>query len=194
VRTELIVAQGELARLRMGRDAATLANEHADGVLAAALARAREETVAVSEEYAVAAARLQTVEDELAAVQAQLEEAKHGWEEEKTGSLEAAAVASQASYARAELEAESGSLLGQLIAAKVQCASLAMERDEERRRAIALKRRLQKYAERLNRLEVSRTLARPGAPPPPPKEQLYPPSRPPQQQLQQQPVPRQFRN
>jgi hypothetical protein len=92
----------------------------------------------------------------------QLEKMTQLLEEEKQASLDAATVASAASYRQAELESENEELIEKLIEAKMECATVALECAEERRKLYTLKRRLQKYAERVASLEVSKTLSKKG--------------------------------
>ena len=115
--------------MQLGRSAVEIANEKADGVLAAALARAREETAALAEEYASTSTTLHTTQASLSACQEQLQAALQSWEEEKQASIEAASIAASSSFQRAELIDENSRILEELIATKMKLATVCCSID-----------------------------------------------------------------
>jgi len=145
-------------RLQLGRSAVEIANEKADGVLAAALARAREETATIAEEYASAAAELAIRDEELVHCRAQLELMTRACEQERSTSIGAAALASASAQRRAELEDENAQILESLINTKLQFAETAQRYEEDKKKVWTMKRRLQRYATRVASLEVAGTL------------------------------------
>jgi hypothetical protein len=134
LRTDLNMANTELKREKLGRSQVAVANSKADTVLSNALARAREETSAIAEEYAKAAALLQAREEELKDARKLADSAVKSRDEERRAATEAATVAAAASLRRAELEAETEGMLEDLISTKIRCADLAQEVEEERRK------------------------------------------------------------
>ena len=111
--------------------------------------------VAIAEEFAMVSAQLSSAESECSRLSEELIELRKLRDEDHTTSLEAATIASAASFRRAELENENSLLLDELINIKMKYASLNMEFDEEKKKVFSLKKRLQKYAERVATLEVT---------------------------------------
>ena len=108
------------------------ANDKADGVLASALARAREETALVAEEFARASAHLTAAEEECARVKEQCEILREECAREREAAISSATQASEASMQRFQLEEENGVLLEDLIEAKMKCALFAEEAENEK--------------------------------------------------------------
>jgi hypothetical protein len=74
---------------------------------------------------------------------------------EIAASLEAAGAATRSALRRAELEDETEGMIEALINSKILSADLSIEVDQERKKIHVLRRRLQKYAERMAAMELA---------------------------------------
>jgi hypothetical protein len=77
--------------------------------------------------------------------------------DERTAAHEAASAAVTAVVRRAELENENEALLSELVDIKVSFANMSVDFDKEIKRNAMLKKRLQLYAETVNKMELKGT-------------------------------------
>ena len=89
---------------------------------------------AIAEDYALTSAQLSSAENECQRLSQELDELRVLRDEDRSASLEAATIASAASFRRAELENENSLLLDELINIKMKYATLTMMR--KRRKAL----------------------------------------------------------
>ena len=154
LRTELGTAQAALSRERAINAAIEAGAMKGSDYLTSTLFKARQETASVSAEYAACCAEIQSLEEELTKSKSIARRALQLKEEETMAALEASAVATSAAMRRAELQQENDELVEELIESKLLCAELSTQFHEERRRYFALRKRLQRYAQRVAELEV----------------------------------------
>jgi hypothetical protein len=155
VRADLVATRLELKRERAAREALQTSYVTEDNFLTSFLATAEKDLQAVTAEYAQCCAELQNVEQDLALARQEIKRAADLKEEERKASVEAATVAAAASLRRAELEEETDGMIQALIDAKMLSADLALQLEEEKNKNSVLRRRLQRYAERIGAMELS---------------------------------------
>ena len=155
VREDATIVRLELKRERTAREALQTGYVNEDNFLTSFLATAEKELQSVTAEYAQCCAELQNVQQDLGLARIEVERAATLREDERHASIEAATVAAAASLRRAELEAEMDDMIHLLVDSKVLSADLALQLEEEKKKNHVLRRRMQKYAEKMGAMELA---------------------------------------
>ena len=155
VREDATVVRLELKRERAAREALQTGYVNEDNHLTSFLATAEKDLQGITAEYAQCCAELQNVQQDLGLARIEVERAATLREEERHASIEAATVAAAASLRRAELETEMDDMIHLLVESKVLSADLALQLEEEKKKNHVLRRRMQKYAEKMGAMELA---------------------------------------
>lgn len=155
IRADLVSTRFELKRERTARKSLQTGYVTEGNILTSFLSTAEKDLQSVTAEYAQCCAELQNVEQDLAIARQEIRRVAELREEERKGSIEAATVATAASLRRAELEEETDGMIEALIESKVLSADLALLLEEERNKNSILRRRMQRYAEKMGAMELS---------------------------------------
>jgi hypothetical protein len=155
LRTDLLTAQASLRRERSINAAIEAGAMNNSDYLTSELLKARAETEVISVEYAACCAEIEALREELGTARLVARKAFEAKEDETMAALEASAVATSASLRRAELQVEADEMLQELIGSKLHCAELSSRLLEERKRYFGMRKRLQRYAQTLNQLEIT---------------------------------------
>lgn len=105
-------------------------------------------------EYSAVTAELELIKEDLKSAKMAEASAISEKAEMERASRDASTAVTEARLRQAAVDEDNEDLIDELISTKINCANYASEFEEERRKNILNKRKLQKYAERVAALEV----------------------------------------
>jgi len=155
LRTDLIISQAGFKRETAAREALESGLINEENYLTSFLATAHKGVKELTSEYASCCAVLRNTELDLAIARKDMKAAQKAEKLEIAASLEAAGAATRSALRRAELEDETEGMIEALINSKILSADLSIEVDQERKKIHVLRRRLQKYAEKISTMELA---------------------------------------